>query len=319
MRETESVKGSSYALTVAMSGETIIDFAQELRDAKTALARWHKTRKEKCGSVLLSIVAPVANHPEIELILQRIYQDADEPGPLLRTVRTEVAPHNDREKSVNQFVLGSGKSVTVTSKAGKAAPKPGPAAKTPVAPAAPPAAPAKPIDDDEDGGSGGYGLAAAPEIAPMPDVLKTKAKKDKAPARHRKLKKKQVQFGEEWQDVRLPFMLFVVGLGMWILVWIIQAVILVLAFIAENNYGVLADPSRNARSPRKVCHTAAEYASVDRGSFAIAVLVGANQKRLGKGLYITCELLDLCRHIVWIVAYVLCLKLPAVFNSRGQI
>src|SRR5262249_33813302 len=105
MRETESVKGSSYALTVAMSGETIIDFAQELRDAKTALARWHKTRKEKCGSVLLSIVAPVANHPEIERILQRIYQDADEPGPLLRKVRAEVALHNDREKSVKQFVL----------------------------------------------------------------------------------------------------------------------------------------------------------------------------------------------------------------------
>src|SRR5262249_2676455 len=32
-----------------------------------------------------------------------------------------------------------------------------------------------------------------------------------------------------------------------------------------------------------------------------------------------CEVLDLLRHIVWIVAYVLCLKLPDVFNSRGQI
>src|SRR5262249_2923063 len=159
---------------------------------------------------LFSIVAPVANHPEIERILQRIYQEAEEPGPLLRRVRAEVALHNDREKSVKQFVLGSGKS-----EAGKAAPKgstPGgaAAAKRPAAPspATAPAAPAKPVDDDEDGGSGGYGLAAAPEIAPMPDVLKTKTKKDKTPARHRKLKKKQVQYGEEWQDVRLPFMLF---------------------------------------------------------------------------------------------------------------
>src|SRR5262249_23504135 len=207
----------------------------------------------------------------------------------------------------------------------KAAPKgaaPGvaPAAKAPAAPspATAPAAPAKPIDDDEDA-AGGYGLAAAPEIAPMPDVLKTKAKKDKAPARHRLLQKQQVQYGEEWQDVRLPFMLFVVGLGMWILVWIIQAVILVLAFIAENNYGVLADPNKNVLYSLKGGYTVGEYESVDRVSFAIAVLVGDNQKGLGKGLYITCEVLDLLRHIVWIVAYVLCLKLPDVFNSRGQI
>jgi len=64
-----------------MSGETIIDFAQELRDAKTALARWRTTRKEKCGSVVFSIVAPVANHPEIQRILERIYQDPRRAGP----------------------------------------------------------------------------------------------------------------------------------------------------------------------------------------------------------------------------------------------
>jgi len=153
----------------------------------------------------------------------------------------------------------------------------------------------------------------------MPDVLKTRTKKDTSKALHRKLKKKQVQFGEEWQAVRLPFLLFVIGLGLWGLMWIIQAVILILAFIAENNYGALADPNRNILYTQRVNYAVGEYEPVDRVSFAIAVLVGDGQKGLGKGLVITCEVLNICRHIVWIVAYVLCLGLPNVFSSRGQI
>src|SRR5207244_10557702 len=86
MRETESAKGSSFALTLAMSGETIIDFAQELRDAKAALAKWKRLRKDKCGGVVFSIVAPVGNHPEIQNILERTYREAEEPGPLLRSL-----------------------------------------------------------------------------------------------------------------------------------------------------------------------------------------------------------------------------------------
>src|SRR5437879_4302709 len=147
MRETESAKGSSFALTLAMSGETIIDFAQELRDAKAALAKWRRLRQDKCGGVLFSIVAPVSNHPEIQSILERPYRDAEEPGPLLRTLRAEVALHNDREKAVTRFVLGAGAGAGAA-QAGKA---PKAAATAPAAPAVPtPAAPPKPVDDEDE-------------------------------------------------------------------------------------------------------------------------------------------------------------------------
>lgn len=310
MREMESAKGSSFALTLALSGETIIDFAQELRDAKAALVKWRKLRGDKCGGVVFSVVAPVANHPEIQSILERVYRESEEPGPFLRTQRTELALQNDREKSVQQVVLGA------KGQAGKPGAKAAAPAKppAPAKPAAPAPAPKPPADDDEDSG-GSYGVTDAPETAAMPDVLKTRDKMDKGKTVKRTLKKKQVQFGQEWQAVRLPFLLFMIGLCCWGLVWAFQGLVLAMAMFGDNTYGALAESV--LYEPR--ARAAGEYETFNRVPFAIAVLVGDSQKGTARALYIVCEVLTICRHIVWIVAYVLCLGLPNVFASKGQV
>src|SRR5262249_2746299 len=63
-----------------------------------------------------------------------------------------------------------------------------------------PAPKKSPFDDEEDGGSGGYGFA---DEGPAPVVDDKPKKKKDQPKIIRKVKKKSVQFAEQWHKFRI--------------------------------------------------------------------------------------------------------------------
>src|SRR5262249_37799792 len=143
MQELESVDGTSYSLTLSLVGESVVDFGLELREAKGAIMRWKKARRDRCAGVQFHVAAPTNDHAEIQRLLERVHKDEAEPGPFLRDRRTEVVFLNAKGKRVREVVLGD------VSQAVTAAPPPE-AARSGSSP------------DDEEGG-GTYGLMAQAE------------------------------------------------------------------------------------------------------------------------------------------------------------
>src|SRR5262245_47885089 len=128
MQEMEFSKGAAFALTLSLSGETIVDFAQELREAKAALLRWRNKRKSKCQEVLLNVLAPPQEHAEIRRLLEHLPEE-EAIGPFLKTVRAEVALLNDHGKALKQFMIGGDVTAQAIQPAkSAAAPAPAPAA-----------------------------------------------------------------------------------------------------------------------------------------------------------------------------------------------
>src|SRR5262245_26804803 len=231
MQEMEFSKGSAFALTLSLAGETIVDFAQELREAKAALLKWRNKRKAKCQEVLLNVLAPPKEHAEIRRLLEHLPEE-EAVGPFLKSVRAEVALLNDQGKALNQFLLND-----KTAEAIQPARSPAPAAAPAPAPAAKPSA-----DDDEDDVPGSaYTLGEMPAPPPPVEEEKKKKKKDEPKVVRKKLKKKRVQFAVEWQAVQTPLLLFIIGLGVWGLVWLLQLIVLIMAMFGDVSYGPLVD------------------------------------------------------------------------------
>src|SRR5262245_55834771 len=109
MQEQEFAKGASFALALNLTGESVMDFAQELRDAKVALAKWRKKRKDKTGLVQFTVSAPANLHNEIQKLLQKLVTDFNEPEPFLRGIPVEVALLTANGKPAKQFTLGDNK------------------------------------------------------------------------------------------------------------------------------------------------------------------------------------------------------------------
>lgn len=309
MQEQEIAKGSSFALRLVLRGETVVDLAQELREAKTALARWEQTRKEKCGAVMFQVASPAAAHREMQRLLEKLYRDEEAPGPFLRTIRAQVALCDEKGKPVRQYLLGD--MAQAEQKAEKAAK----AAKT--APAAAAAVPLAPDEDDDSPGA--YGVVDAPTTLPVMDDKKDKKAEDKPKTVQRTSKKKTVQFADEWQAVRLPFMLFVIGLGMWALVWLIQAVVLIFALMTDITYSTAVTEAMYTPKPDVRQYDVGEYDNLKRVQFAIALLMGPRNKGLGQALFITMQVLSILQHSLWLTAYFLCLTAPNVVGTRGQV
>jgi hypothetical protein len=305
MQEQEIAKGSSFALRLVLRGETTVDLAQELRDAKAALVRWHTTRQDKCGAVMFQVASPAAAHREMQRLLEKLYRDEEEPGPFLRALRAQVALCDEKGKPVRQYLLGDmAQAVKAEKPAGAAA-----AAAAAPAPATPPA--------EEEDDRGAYGLADAPLTLPTYDEKKEKKKEDK-PRVERTIKKKRVQFADEWQAVRLPFMLFMIGLWIWAVVWLIQAVVLVFALVTTDvTYSRATEALFTPKNVQE--YDVGEYDKLKRVQFAIALLMGPGNRTLGQALFITAQSLTLVQQGLWLTAYFLCLTAPNMFGSRGQV
>ncbi len=291
MQEKEIAKGSTFALALTLTYDEIMDFAQELREAKAALLDWKKKRKNKCARVQLTVAGPSADHAEVQKMLDRLVKDKAEPGPFLQGLSVEVSLLNDKGKKVKEYVLGD---------------------KQAVAKGPPPAGPGGGDDDDEDD-KGSYILVDAPAT---PEVKEEKKAKPQDKAVIRKIKKKKVQFARKWQNARLPLILFVVGIGVGAVTVIIQIVIFIFPLTASVDYNKLV--MEELFTPKEQLEIG-EHENLKRIPFAIGCVMGNANIGLGKTLYILTAVLHLVQSGVWLAAACILLAAPDRFGSRGQV
>src|SRR5262249_49575809 len=103
------------------------------------------------------------------------------------------------------------------------------------------AAPKKAAVADEEEGGGAYGFAD--ELETKPVVEAPKKRKDQ-PKIIRKVKKKSVQFAEQWEKFRITLMLAGIGMGCWGLMWILRIVVFLLGLFSQISYSSLIDLAR---------------------------------------------------------------------------
>ena len=109
-----------------------------------------------------------------------------------------------------------------------------------------PAPKKSPFDDEEDGGGGAYGFADQLGPSTLPDD-KPKKKKDQ-PKIIRKVKKKSVQFAEQWHKFRITLLLVAAGMGCWALMWLLHLSVFVIGQFAETSYSALVGIADLARA-----------------------------------------------------------------------
>src|SRR5262249_53312116 len=162
---------------------------------------------------------------------------------------------------------------------------------------------------------GAYALAEAPELGPPEEKAKPK---EEPKAVRRTLKKRQMQFGVEWQDVRQPMLLFMIGLSIELLVWVLQLVILIMGMMATVSYSKHAEDILLLTDKDPGDFKEREYEPMYRVPFAISLVVGSGNLMFGRLLYIFIEVLRLVEGGLWLTAYSMCLRCPDVRGTRGQ-
>src|SRR5262249_7188352 len=131
--------------------------------------------------------------------------------------------------------------------------------------------------------------------------------------------KKQVQFALEWQGIRQPMMLFFSGLCVEALVWLLQLVILIMGMTANVYYAKAAKEVMFPEEKPAEKFEEGEYETMNRVPFAISLVVGTGNRTFGRILYIVIEVLRLVEGGLWLTAYFMCLKLPDVRGTHGQV
>lgn len=171
-------------------------------------------------------------------------------------------------------------------------------------PPPPPLPPRADGDDDEEGGA--YTLTAAEEKpAALVEDKKKKKAKDKKPAIKRKLKKKTVQFAEDWQKVLIAIWLMFAGMCVWGVCWLLHLIIVLEGLLSSTLYSPLQlELIRDNQ--------------LEMGPFVIGLMCNLSNLDSGKALYITEQALFLVSGGCFLAAYCICLGVPNVFGTRGQ-
>jgi hypothetical protein len=176
--------------------------------------------------------------------------------------------------------------------------------------AAAPAAPKKSaFDDEEDGGGGGYGLADELTPTTLPDD-KPKKKKDQ-PKVIRKIKKKSVQFGEQWHKFRITLLLAAIGMGCWVIMWLLHMTVFVIGQFSETSYSALV---READQLRAVDPSA----STSKLVLILGLTAGMENMGMAKTLLIIEYVMALIGGGAFLVGYIFCLGVPPRYGTRGQ-
>jgi hypothetical protein len=201
-------------------------------------------------------------------------------------------------------------------------PSPQPAEKT-APPAAAPAAPAaaetkaKMYGDEEDDDGGTYAFHQEP--APPAEAKKKKRGDDeedeeeeeekkeqpKPKITRRKIKKKSIQFAEDWLKFRAALALMGAGMCGWLFIWVLHTTLVVLGILLGNSYGEIVD-------------AAAQGSDVDMPALAVNLVSGGGLGDAGSILFIVEQVVGILSGAAFLAAFCVCLGVPDNFGTRGQ-
>ena len=182
-----------------------------------------------------------------------------------------------------------------------------------------PAKPAAAADDDDDDSSG-YNLSEAFDAPPPSEDLKRaqraddeeedeedeeKPKEKKPKVTRKKLKKRTVQFAEQWQKAQVAVVLVFVGACLWGLNWLLHAIIMMLGLFESPMYS-------------SVALRASESGPLERVTLAIGLMAGLDHLSLGKTLFLIEQILNLAAAGLFLAAFCICLAVPARYGTRGN-
>jgi len=169
-------------------------------------------------------------------------------------------------------------------------------------------------DAEDDGGS--YSFVDQPAPAEEADATKKKKEpdgKNDKPAENkeeqkprpvrRKIRKKTVQFGEDWLKFRFALLLVFAGACIWILVWLLHTGLVLLNVIESPSYGAIVEG-------------ATQSGEVRVAAVATGLLTGGSG--IGKILEIIEQVATLGYQAAFLCAFLVCLGVPNVFGTRGQ-
>ncbi len=178
-------------------------------------------------------------------------------------------------------------------------------------------------DDDDDGAAYTFINEPAPPEEAKPqkkkkgdddeeeDEEQEEKSKDKTEQKprpvRRKIKKKTVQFAEDWLKFQLALMLVFGGMCCWILAWVLHAVLILLGFLANSSYGLLVDQAAQAGA-----------GEVRVMPLMVSLLAGADYADLGNVLLIIEQVINLVGGVAFLGAFCICLGVPNRFGTRGQ-
>jgi uncharacterized membrane protein len=185
-------------------------------------------------------------------------------------------------------------------------------AATDVGPAAPPPAPpaaAKKTSDDEDGDQT-YQLKETPDPAQEPSVLvePSAPKVLKKPGRPATKREARITNPEEWRRVGFGAKIIAVGLGMWLVGYLLYRVPLVLGMTAGEDYATGADVRLTPGA-----------GDLDLYAYAVAVIAGASWADTMIWLARLSQVLMLLLYGPLLAGYVTCLAVPDRFGARLQL
>jgi hypothetical protein len=81
-------------------------FAQEMRLVKRALLDWQVKHAGRCEMVMLTVSSTPEHHPAIASLIEQVYRDEAELGPLLQSLSVRVALLNERGEPMEEYALG---------------------------------------------------------------------------------------------------------------------------------------------------------------------------------------------------------------------
>jgi len=166
------------------------------------------------------------------------------------------------------------------------------------------AAPKKAAVADEEEGGGTYGFAE--DLGAKPVAEAPKKKKDQ-PKIIRKVKKKSVQFAEQWEKFRITLMLAAIGMGCWGLMWILRMTVFLLGQFSETSYSSLIDKARVDPSR-----------GINRLVIVLGLEGGIDNMGTAQTLLTIEYVLALLAGGAFVGGYVFCLGVPERYGTRGQ-
>jgi hypothetical protein len=165
------------------------------------------------------------------------------------------------------------------------------------------------FDDEEDGGGGGgYGFA---DEGPAPVVDDKPKKKKDQPKIIRKVKKKSIQFAEQWHKFRITLLLVAAGMGCWALMWLLHMTVFVIGQFAETSYSNLVGIADLARAMDP-------SASISKLILILGLTAGMENMGMAQTLLTIEYVLALIGGGAFVAGYVFCLAVPPRYGTRGQ-
>jgi len=205
-------------------------------------------------------------------------------------------------------------------------PSPQPAEKSsPAAPAVPAATEtkSKQYSDDEDDDGAAYTFIEPPKPVEEAKPKKKRGdddedeeeeeeeeeekKKPKPVITRKKLKKKSVQFADEWMKFKIALMLVFSGMCGWLLIWVLHMVLWLLGLLENAPYGMIVDRASQAGG-----------GDVQTSALTVSLLGGVANADLANVLFIIEQVVVVLSGAAFLGAFCVCLGVPNRFGTKPQ-